>query len=221
VRVNVGAATRRLRTRFYTFPERFWSRWPGAEPAGGRPGGQHVSAPDPARAAAQPPEHGQHGRDGGAEEPGVDSQGPRTPSAPAASSEGPVQHWIGSRNTAEVARIRRVPGSWGVVIGRALPSQCVPGSGAGGDADARGQGRGVVGRQRAGQQRRIWAAGDVTGHPQFVYVAGAHGTLVADNAFDDAVRTVDYHHLPQVTFTTPAIASAGLTDAQAVEQGYL
>ncbi|MGH3863792.1 mercury(II) reductase [Actinokineospora sp.] len=71
---------------------------------------------------------------------------------------------------------------------------------------------------------RIWAAGDVTGHPQFVYVAGAHGTLVADNAFDDvdggAGRTLDYHHLPRVTFTSPAIASAGLTDAQAVAQGY-
>lgn len=68
---------------------------------------------------------------------------------------------------------------------------------------------------------RIWAAGDVTGHPQFVYVAGAHGTLVADNAFDDAGRTLDYHHLPRVTFTSPAIASAGLTEAQAVEQGHV
>lgn len=72
---------------------------------------------------------------------------------------------------------------------------------------------------------RIWAAGDVTGHPQFVYVAAAHGTLVADNAFDGAVdsgagRTLDYHHLPRVTFTSPAIAAVGLTDAQAVEAGY-
>ena len=67
---------------------------------------------------------------------------------------------------------------------------------------------------------RIWAAGDVTGHPQFVYVASAHGALIADNAFDGAGRTVDYHHLPRVTFTTPAIASAGLTDAQAIAQGY-
>ncbi|MEV5695490.1 mercury(II) reductase [Micromonospora globbae] len=67
--------------------------------------------------------------------------------------------------------------------------------------------------------RRIWAAGDVTGHPQFVYVAGAHGTLIVDNAFDDADRSMDYTHLPRVTFTTPAIASVGLTDAQAAEQG--
>lgn len=66
---------------------------------------------------------------------------------------------------------------------------------------------------------RIWAAGDVTGHPQFVYVAGAQGTLVVDNAFTDAGRTLDYHHLPRVTFTGPAIASVGLTEAQATEQG--
>jgi mercuric reductase len=66
---------------------------------------------------------------------------------------------------------------------------------------------------------RIWAAGDVTGHPQFVYVAAAHGTLVADNAFEDARRTLDYRYLPRVTFTSPAIASAGLTNAEAVAAG--
>jgi mercuric reductase len=69
---------------------------------------------------------------------------------------------------------------------------------------------------------RIWAAGDVTGQPRFVYVAAAHGTLVADNAFDGEVgRTVDYRTLPRVTFTVPQIASAGFTEAQAVEQGHI
>lgn len=67
---------------------------------------------------------------------------------------------------------------------------------------------------------RIWAAGDVTGYPQFVYVAAAHGSLVADNALAGAERTLDYTHLPRVTFTTPAIASVGLTDTQAIEAGY-
>lgn len=65
---------------------------------------------------------------------------------------------------------------------------------------------------------QIWAAGDVTGHSQFVYVAGAHGTMVADNALDGAQRTLDYHHLPRVIFTTPAIAAAGLTEAAATAQ---
>ncbi len=62
---------------------------------------------------------------------------------------------------------------------------------------------------------RIWAAGDVTGAPQFVYVAGAHGGLMVANAFSGAGKEIDYAHLPRVTFTTPAIAAVGLTDAQA------
>jgi len=66
---------------------------------------------------------------------------------------------------------------------------------------------------------RIWAAGDVTGHPQFVYVAGMHGSIVADNALDDAGRRVDYRTMPRVTFTSPAIASVGMTDEEAMERG--
>lgn len=66
---------------------------------------------------------------------------------------------------------------------------------------------------------RIWAAGDAAGGPQFVYVAAAQGTLVADNAFGSAERTLDYTALPRVTFTSPAIASVGLTDAQVAEAG--
>ncbi|MGC8511281.1 MAG: mercury(II) reductase [Acidimicrobiales bacterium] len=66
---------------------------------------------------------------------------------------------------------------------------------------------------------RIFAAGDVTGLPQFVYVAGAHGAVVAENALTGAQRTVDYRALPRVTFTSPQIASVGLTDAQAEDAG--
>jgi mercuric reductase len=78
----------------------------------------------------------------------------------------------------------------------------------------------VVDEQLRTSQPRVWAAGDVAGHPQFVYVAGAHGALVVDNAFNQAGRTLDYHHLPRVTFTGPSVAAAGLTDAQAQAQGY-
>jgi len=77
----------------------------------------------------------------------------------------------------------------------------------------------VVDDQLRTANPRIWAAGDVTGHPQYVYVAGAHGTLIVDNAFDHAGRRVDYTHLPRVTFTSPAIAAVGLTHAQAVARG--
>ena len=66
---------------------------------------------------------------------------------------------------------------------------------------------------------RIWAAGDVIGQPQFVYVAAAHGTLAVDNAFAGADRVVDYRTVPRVTFTTPAIAGVGMTEAQTHEEG--
>ncbi|MER7683177.1 FAD-dependent oxidoreductase, partial [Streptomyces sp. NPDC096934] len=77
----------------------------------------------------------------------------------------------------------------------------------------------VIDDHQASSNPRIWAAGDVTGDPQFVYVAAAQGTLVADNALTGADRTLDYTTVPRVTFTSPAIASVGLTDAQAAQAG--
>ncbi|MGD9430704.1 mercury(II) reductase [Arthrobacter russicus] len=71
----------------------------------------------------------------------------------------------------------------------------------------------------ASSNPRIWAAGDVTGHREFVYVASAHGTLVVENAFNNAGREVDYRHLPRVTFTSPALAAVGMTDKEANEAG--
>jgi mercuric reductase len=67
---------------------------------------------------------------------------------------------------------------------------------------------------------RIWAAGDVTGAPQFVYVAAAQGALAADNAIGKLGRTIDWEGLPKVTFTTPQIASVGLTEEEATRAGH-
>lgn len=66
---------------------------------------------------------------------------------------------------------------------------------------------------------RIWAAGDVTRHPKFVYVAAHHGTLVAENAFADADKSVDYTRLPRVTFTSPAIGAVGMTEKEVIATG--
>jgi mercuric reductase len=66
----------------------------------------------------------------------------------------------------------------------------------------------------------VYAAGDVTLAPQFVYVAAYEGALAAENALQGNYRTVDLSALPAVTFTNPAIATVGLTEAQAKEKGY-
>lgn len=77
----------------------------------------------------------------------------------------------------------------------------------------------LVNSQLASSNDRIWAAGDVTGHREFVYVAAAHGSLAVENAFNNAGREVDYRHLPRVTFTSPALAAVGMTDKEANAAG--
>ena len=66
---------------------------------------------------------------------------------------------------------------------------------------------------------RVFAAGDVTGGPQFVYVAAYEGQLAVGNALLGDDREVDLLGLPRVTFTSPQLASAGITEAQARAQG--
>ncbi|MCL6518059.1 mercury(II) reductase [Alicyclobacillus sp.] len=66
----------------------------------------------------------------------------------------------------------------------------------------------------------IYAAGDVTLGPQFVYVAAHEGTVAADNAVGGAERKVDLTVVPAVTFTSPAIATVGMTEAMARSKGY-
>ena len=66
---------------------------------------------------------------------------------------------------------------------------------------------------------RVWAAGDVTGHPQFVYVAAHEGSLAARNAISGAGLRVDLRAVPRVIFTGLTVAGVGLTDEQASQQG--
>jgi mercuric reductase len=67
---------------------------------------------------------------------------------------------------------------------------------------------------------KIFAAGDVTGGPQYVYVAAAQGHAAAANAMGAGTGTVDYRGLPSVIFTDPQLASAGLTEADALAAGH-
>ncbi|HEX5881079.1 MAG TPA: mercuric reductase, partial [Actinomycetota bacterium] len=70
---------------------------------------------------------------------------------------------------------------------------------------------------------RVYAAGDVTGAPQYVYVAAATGRAAAVNALATGgarPARVDYTGLPSVVFTRPQLASAGLTEAEALAAGH-
>ncbi|MBJ7450845.1 MAG: mercury(II) reductase [Blastococcus sp.] len=71
---------------------------------------------------------------------------------------------------------------------------------------------------------RVFAAGDVSGAPQYVYVAAAGGRVAALNALAgnpaEAQARIDYTGLPAVIFTNPQLASAGLTETEAIERGH-
>ena len=67
---------------------------------------------------------------------------------------------------------------------------------------------------------KIYAAGDVTLGPQFVYVAAYEGRIVADNAIGGLNKKLNLSVVPGVTFTNPSIATVGLTEEQAKEKGY-
>jgi mercuric reductase len=66
----------------------------------------------------------------------------------------------------------------------------------------------------------IYAAGDCIGDPMYVYVAAYAGSIAAENALNGSGKVFDLFALPRVTFTDPQIASVGLTEAQAKNQGF-
>lgn len=64
----------------------------------------------------------------------------------------------------------------------------------------------------------IYASGDCTDQPQFVYVAAAAGTRAAIN-MTGGDAALDLTTMPAVVFTEPQIATVGLSEAEAHLQG--
>jgi|TARA_Y100000780_G_scaffold201401_2_gene193925 mercuric reductase len=65
----------------------------------------------------------------------------------------------------------------------------------------------------------IYAAGDCTDQPQFVYVAAAGGNRAAIN-MTGGDASLDLSAMPAVIFTDPQVATVGLTEAEAEKQGF-
>ncbi len=66
----------------------------------------------------------------------------------------------------------------------------------------------------------IYAAGDCTDQPQFVYVAAAAGTRAADNMMGGK-SLLDLAIMPAVIFTDPQIATVGYDEAEAQRAGIM
>ena len=66
--------------------------------------------------------------------------------------------------------------------------------------------------------QNIYAIGDATNTPAFVYTAAFEGKIAVENAFSGAENKADYTSLPWVVFTDPQVAGAGLDEVQAEQQ---
>jgi len=64
----------------------------------------------------------------------------------------------------------------------------------------------------------VWAIGDAVGGMMLAHKAMVDGRVAAENACGGR-RTVDYRSVPKVIFTRPEVASVGLTETQARQQG--
>ena len=64
-----------------------------------------------------------------------------------------------------------------------------------------------------------YAIGDVTPGPALAHVASAEGILCVEKIAGHHIEALDYGNIPGCTYCSPEVASVGLTEAQAKEQG--
>ena len=65
-----------------------------------------------------------------------------------------------------------------------------------------------------------YAIGDITKGPALAHVASAEGILCVEKIAGHNVHKLDYNNIPGCTYCSPEVASVGMTENQAKENGY-
>lgn len=65
-----------------------------------------------------------------------------------------------------------------------------------------------------------YAIGDITHGPALAHVASAEGILCIEKIAGQKVEPIDYGNIPGCTYSSPEIASVGMTEKQAKDAGY-
>lgn len=68
-------------------------------------------------------------------------------------------------------------------------------------------------------QDGVYAIGDVTGKMPLAHVAQAQGTYVVERLAGHETYPLDYLAMPRATYSSPQVASIGMTEQEAIEQG--
>ena len=69
-------------------------------------------------------------------------------------------------------------------------------------------------------RERVYAIGDIVPGPALAHKASDEGIIAAEAIHGDATHPISYPDIPRATFCKPNVASFGLTEEQAREQGY-
>ncbi len=66
----------------------------------------------------------------------------------------------------------------------------------------------------------IYAIGDIVPGPALAHKASAEGILCVEHIAGQKVEPIDYNNIPACTYTSPEVASVGMTEKAAREAGY-
>jgi len=66
----------------------------------------------------------------------------------------------------------------------------------------------------------FYAIGDIVHGPALAHVASHEGIICVEKIANENPHIIDYNNIPGCTYTTPEVASVGLTEAKALEAGY-
>ncbi len=66
----------------------------------------------------------------------------------------------------------------------------------------------------------VYAVGDVAGHQLLAHKASHEGIVCVEHIAGEGHHTIDYDNVPNCTYCHPEVASVGLTEEQAKEQGH-
>ena len=69
-------------------------------------------------------------------------------------------------------------------------------------------------------RERVYAIGDIVPGPALAHKASDEGIIAAEAIHGDQTHPISYPDIPRATFCKPNVASFGLTEEQAREQGY-
>lgn len=112
-------------------------------------------------------------------------------------------------STGEYGQVLYATGRLAATADLGLENTCV---------EIRPNGQLVVDEFFQSREPSVFALGDIIGTPELTPVALAQGMAFVDTWFKSLKRTVDYQNIATAVFSSPNIATVGLTEAQAKQQ---